>query len=61
VINLGSRERHRRLALGVAMLAVGFGIAAALILTDANPWWRISLVLPFWASALGFFQAQEST
>ncbi len=61
MINLGSRERHRRLALGVAMLAVGLGIAAALILTGRNPWWRISLILPFWASALGFFQAQEST
>ena len=48
MVNLGSRECRKRFVLGVAMLAVGFGIAAALILTDANPWWRISLVLPFW-------------
>lgn len=61
MINLGSRERRRRLVMGVGMLAVGLGLAAALILTDRNPWWRVSLVLPFWASALGLFQAQEST
>lgn len=61
VINLGSRERHKRLVMGVGMLAVGLGLAGAFILADVHPWWRVSLVLPFWASGLGFFQAQEST
>lgn len=60
-MNIGSRERRRRLVMGVAMLAVGLALAAAFILIDARPWWRVSLVLPFWASALGFFQAQERT
>lgn len=43
------------------MLAVGAGIALALILAGVDRWWRIGLFLPFWIGALGVFQAREKT
>ncbi len=60
-INIGPRERWRRLATGVLMLAVGTGITAALILTGLDRWWRIGLFVPFWMGALGVFQARDQT
>ena len=61
MINLGPKETRKRLLMGALMLAVGFGIAIALVLAGVNPWWRIGLFLPFWMAALGFFQAKEKT
>ena len=43
------------------MLAVGIGVAIALIFSDLNRWWRIGLFLPFWMGALGLFQAMGKT
>jgi len=60
-INIGPRERWRRLVTGVLMLAVGTGITAALILTGLDRWWRIGLFVPFWMGALGVFQARDQT
>ena len=61
MINLGPKETRKRLLMGALMLAVGLGIAIALVLAGVNPWWRIGLFLPFWMAALGFFQAKEKT
>lgn len=44
--------------MGVAMLAVGIGIAVALLVAGVDRWWRLGVVLPFWMGALGVFQAQ---
>ncbi len=60
-INIGPRERWRRLTTGVLMLAVGTGITAALILTGLDRWWRIGLFVPFWMGALGVFQTRDQT
>lgn len=60
-MNIGPRERRKRLAMGAAMLGVGVGTAAALILGGTYRWWRVGLVLPFWLAALGGFQAQANT
>lgn len=60
-MNIGPKESRKRLIMGVVMLAVGIGVAIALIFTDLNRWWRIGLFLPFWMGALGLFQAKEKT
>ena len=60
-MNIGPKESRKRFIMGVTMLAVGFAVALALILTDLNHWWRIGLFVPFWMGALGLFQAKEKT
>ncbi len=47
--------------MGSLMLAVGIGLAAALISLGGDRWWRVFLFFPFWMGALGLFQAQERT
>lgn len=61
VINIGPKESRKRLIMGVVVLAVGIGVAIALIFTDPSRWWRIGLFLPFWMGALGLFQAMGKT
>ncbi|MEK7209840.1 MAG: hypothetical protein AAB070_00315 [Candidatus Binatota bacterium] len=61
VINIGPKESRKRLIMGVVVLAVGIGVAIALIFSDLNRWWRIGLFLPFWMGALGLFQAMGKT
>jgi hypothetical protein len=59
--NIGPRGRRKRLVWGIAMFALSLAIAAVLIATGMPREWRILLVLPLWAAALGVFQAAEST
>jgi hypothetical protein len=59
--NIGARGRWDRFVMGLALLVLALGIAGALILAGMDRWWRIALFLPFWAAALGFFQAREKT
>ena len=59
--NIGPGERRKRLLMGVTMLAVGASLALTLILIGAPRQWRLTLFLPFWMGALGFFQAREKT
>ncbi len=47
--------------MGAGMLAVGVGIAVALILAGVEHWWRVGLFVPFWVGALGVFQARAHT
>jgi hypothetical protein len=61
VINIGPRERRKRLVFGVAALGVGAAIAVLLVLIDAPLGWRIPLFLPFFFGGLGVFQAREKT
>lgn len=61
VINIGPKESRKRLIMGVVVLAVGIGVAIALIFSDLSRWWRIGLFLPFWMGALGLFQAMGKT
>ncbi|MBI4608299.1 MAG: hypothetical protein HY726_04745 [Candidatus Rokubacteria bacterium] len=60
-VNIGPGERRKRLALSGIMLGVGTAIAVALVAEGAALAWRIALFLPFWAAALGFFQARGKT
>lgn len=61
VPNIGPRARAKRAKLGIAFLAVGAALALALILSGADRWWRVALVLPFWAGAIGIIEALEKT
>jgi hypothetical protein len=60
-INIGPRERRRRLASGVVLLAAAVGLAAFELATGAGRLWRLSLFLPLWMSGVGFFQAFDKT
>jgi len=59
--NIGPDERRKRLTFGVVLLGASLLAAAMLIHADVARGWRILLVLPLWAAALGFFQARERT
>ena len=59
--NIGPHERRKRLTFGVVLLGASFVTAAMLIHADVARGWRMLLVIPLWAAALGFFQARERT
>ena len=59
--NIGPQERRKRLTGGVVLLGASLIAAAMLIHADVARGWRMLLVLPLWAAALGFFQARERT
>jgi hypothetical protein len=59
--NIGPQERRKRLTFGVVLLGASLVAGAMLIHADVARGWRILLVLPLWAAALGFFQARERT
>jgi hypothetical protein len=61
IANIGPRQRQMRLGFGVVMFFIGVAIAAALILTGVDRGWRLALFVPFYLSAIGFFQAHEKT
>lgn len=61
VVNIGPRERRKRLASGLVLLAASVGLAAFLSATGAGRAWRVSLFPLLWISGLGFFQAFDKT
>ena len=61
IINIGFRERQRRMRFGVVLLVAGAVLTAILVGIDASRAWRIASLLPFWAGALAVMQAREKT
>lgn len=61
VANIGPRGCRRRVLLGAAALAAGVAILALLLALGVDRGWRALLVVPFWAGALGIFQARAHT
>ena len=59
--NIGPQERRKRLTFGVVLLGASLAAAAMLIHAEVARGWRMLLVFPLWAAALGFFQARERT
>jgi hypothetical protein len=47
--------------LGGVALGVSLILAGVLFARDAPPVWRLGLVLPLWAAALGLLQDRERT
>lgn len=60
-VNIGPRERRKRLISGIVLLAVAGGLAAFLLATGASRLARLTLFLPLWISGVGFFQAFDKT
>ena len=59
--NLGPREQRKRFVFGLVMLVVGLAVSAVLISTDASPWWRLLVFIPFALAGHGLLQAREKT
>jgi hypothetical protein len=60
-INIGPRQRQRRLAMGIVALVLGFALVAALIWLGMGPGWMLLASVPFFAGLLGLVQAHECT
>jgi hypothetical protein len=59
--NIGSPGRHKRLRLGIAMVAVAV-VAGVLLVAFGGPRGaRLALFLPFYMGALGLLQARDHT
>lgn len=61
LLNIGPKERQKRLRFGAIALAVAVLAMAGLIAGGVSPWWRVALFLPFAAATTGFFQARRKT
>jgi hypothetical protein len=61
LINIGPRERRRRMMLGYVGFAVAVGLAVALILAGVPRWWRLFVFLPAALGGYGVFQARAAT
>ena len=59
--NIGPRETHKRLLMGVAMLSIGIVLAVIFTYSGVSRGWYASLFLPFWMGALGISQARKKT
>ncbi len=59
--NIGPKGRRRRALMGVATLAVGVVALVVSLMSGVDRAWRVALVVPFWAGALGLGQARAHT
>lgn len=61
VANIGPAGRRQRMIVGIVGLAIGVAAAVALVVLDVPRPWRLALLLPFLAGAIGVFQARAKT
>ena len=59
--NIGSKETHKRLLMGVTMLAVSVVMAVIFTHVGVSRGWYSVLFLPFWMGTLGISQARKKT
>lgn len=60
-INIGPRERRKRMIGGLAALAAAIVLGAVLVATGAARMWRTLMFVPLFGAGLGFFQARAKT
>ena len=60
-INIGPRQRRRRLMVGVVFLAISAAAEAWLVLGGAPRLARLGLFLPLLIAGVGYFQYREKT
>ena len=61
IANISRLERQKRLRFGIQQFMITLFILGILIFFHVNPLWRLPLLLMFWASAVGYFQARDKT
>ena len=61
IANISPLERRKRLRFGIRQFIFALLISGVLIGLHLNPFWRLPLLLLFWAAAVGFFQAYDKT
>ena len=61
IANISQPERQKRLRFGVQQFIFTLIILGVLIVLNLHPLWRLPLLFMFWASAVGYFQAQDKT
>jgi hypothetical protein len=59
--NIGPSERQKRLVFGAIALLLSVVISAIFVIEGVRPIWRLTLFVPLFAGALGFFQARDRT
>ena len=59
--NLGPVEARKRMLFGVAMIALGVALSAAMFFTYVRGPWLLLLFIPFWLGVMGLLQEREST
>jgi hypothetical protein len=59
--NIGPKETRKRLIMGVAMLALGVGVAVIFTHAGVSRGWYAALLLPFWIGTLALSQARKKT
>jgi hypothetical protein len=59
--NIGPSERQKRLVFGAFALLLSVVISAIFVIEGVRPIWRLTLFVPLFAGALGFFQARDRT
>jgi hypothetical protein len=60
-INIGPKQRQRRLVVGIIGFVLGDAAAALIIGLHAPHVARLAVLLPFWVGAIGVFQARAKT
>lgn len=58
-VNIGPNERRKRFFAGLLFFALGLALFGALLVSEANRFWRMALLFPFWAGILGLEQSLE--
>jgi hypothetical protein len=61
IANIGLRGRQKRLVFGVVALFLSVVISAIFVIEGVRPIWRLTLFVPLFVGALGFFQARDRT
>jgi hypothetical protein len=59
--NIGPKEIRKRLLMGIAMLALGLGLAVIFAHADVSRGWYAAMFLPFWIGTLAVSQARKKT
>jgi hypothetical protein len=61
VDNIGVKGRQRRAFLGWVAFGFGLALAAGLVISGADWWWRWAVFFPFAAAGVNWRQAVEKT
>jgi hypothetical protein len=59
--NVTEDSQDRRLRHGVFAFAVAMFVGIVMVKTGVGPWWRFTLLIPFWIAGNGFFSALYKT